>query len=1001
MRWTVWLLGVCGVMAWSGTEAPGQQSPGSPSPLATTASLRRIVPKGKGRLGVVGDQGTWIHLRGSEPGKLQTFAQPWTLQGGFFLNTKQGWLCATEALPALPLTRGVLLRTEDGGRSWKRIGGLLPGLKDLCFWDGKQGVAVCEPSPLVPSGVLKTSDAGRSWHPVPGPPERWTRVLRLAQGKALLLGPNATAVLEKGRRIRPLPHPWSNQSFLTWAVDERGRLWAAGTGGLVAFSSDLGRSWRPVDLGPGAQAMDILSIATWKQKIWLAGAPGGIGFFSPDGGHSWERFTLPSPLPVYDLKFVDARRGWAVGPLGHVWNTSDGGRSWRTVHSGAQRAAVWCVWLDADTIPWEVLAWLAHQEGYIVVVSLLGDRTSWGRSWDRQFRLRTRQALLRLGVAEVVFSSRFPLPQPDLAPDQETLLRYWRAVQGQDPNQSVQRWLVSQLLQWRPDVVITHAAVPGQSSPGQVWLNQQLQQAVRWAGQKDQWPPPLRHLALRPWKVQKLWGLLPSGRKGHVGVDPFQLSRAQGKCLHQLTRRARWLLQAQAAPVPDSWQFRLIDAQLPRQTAQAGLMQGVVLYRGGPARRILSLEQEAGASSLLAAQRYRSLRALLLRSEGKRANLLAAWDQLAQGIPPQDQALLMFEFAMAQVQQGQWNTASEALAELVRRWPQEKLTLAAAWWLVHLHLGSEPWMALSSSGQSGVWETLAQRRQEGLGALAAPPPANAIPASKRLELARRWLTWLERRAPDLAAGMALAHASLAHQEGQPDQARRLLALLAFHRPALRWTGSARARLWALQPQGSPPPGVAFCPPVQEKPFLDGRLEEPLWQQATVLDLKHPHIGSQWSTQVLLAQDEQFLYVAARCSRPHASATGQLPSGPRDASLKGQDRLEWFVDLEGDGFTYFHFGVGSQGGAFERCGSWWGWNPQWFVAVRATPEGWNLEAALPWSLFGRQAPRPNKGWSFGVKRVVPEVGILSWRPPRGTFPCPESWGVLLFDRQSRP
>src|SRR5262249_53124258 len=63
-------------------------------------------------------------------------------------------------------------------------------------------------------------------------------------------------------------------------------------------------------------------------------------FHSSDFGDHWELQPTGSKLPIHALQFVDDKAGWAVGELGTVLATTDGGQTWVAQRRGGQRAAV-------------------------------------------------------------------------------------------------------------------------------------------------------------------------------------------------------------------------------------------------------------------------------------------------------------------------------------------------------------------------------------------------------------------------------------------------------------------------------------------------------------------------------------------------------------------------------------------------------------------------------------------------------------------------------------
>jgi photosystem II stability/assembly factor-like uncharacterized protein len=51
-----------------------------------------------------------------------------------------------------------------------------------------------------------------------------------------------------------------------------------------------------------------------------------------DGGQTWSS-QIRLPVSIYDIFFINNMTGWAVGSLGAIYHTSDGGKSWATQRS--------------------------------------------------------------------------------------------------------------------------------------------------------------------------------------------------------------------------------------------------------------------------------------------------------------------------------------------------------------------------------------------------------------------------------------------------------------------------------------------------------------------------------------------------------------------------------------------------------------------------------------------------------------------------------------------
>ena len=68
--------------------------------------------------------------------------------------------------------------------------------------------------------------------------------------------------------------------------------------------------------------------------------PGSCVLHSGDAGQTWELLRTDQSVPLRAITFVDAERGWAVGGLGTILATRDGGKSWRRLRGGGTRVAL-------------------------------------------------------------------------------------------------------------------------------------------------------------------------------------------------------------------------------------------------------------------------------------------------------------------------------------------------------------------------------------------------------------------------------------------------------------------------------------------------------------------------------------------------------------------------------------------------------------------------------------------------------------------------------------
>jgi len=195
-----------------------------------------------------------------------------------------------------------------------------------------------------------------------------------------------------------------------------------------------------------------------------------------------------------------------------------------------------------------------------------------------------------------------------------------------------------------------------------------------------------------------------------------------------------------------------------------------------------------------------------------------------------------------------------------------------------------------------------------------------------------------------------------------------------------------------------PRRAAKVPVVAKRPHLDGKLDESLWGDATGLELRSElKDDEEWPATVKIARDREFLYLAAVCKMT-LGRTYEQPSmpRPRDSDLTGFDRVEFLLDTDRDGSTFWKLGCDERGWTFESCGEDATWNPTWYVAAHQDEETWTVEIAIPWDELASHAPANGAVWSVGAQRVIPGKGFQSWSRPAAVSPQSTGFGWLLFD-----
>ncbi|MFF8382750.1 WD40/YVTN/BNR-like repeat-containing protein [Streptomyces kanasensis] len=265
---------------------------------------------------------------------------------------------------------GTVLRTSDGGRSWRDVSP--PGAGELEFrdveaFDGRRAVVLAIGEGEA-SRILRTDDGGATWtetfrNPDPrafydcvtffdrrhglamsDPVDGRFRILSTADGG------RSWQVLPDGGMPAALPGEAGFAAGGQCLVSAGPRdVWLAtggGSVGRVLHSGDRGLTWTATGAGipAGDAARGVFGLAFRDRAHGIAvGGDYRADQPSPDaaavtrdGGRTWRTATTPPPAYRSSVAWLPHSRSaaLAVGPTGTDL-TTDGGRTWRTVDTGS------------------------------------------------------------------------------------------------------------------------------------------------------------------------------------------------------------------------------------------------------------------------------------------------------------------------------------------------------------------------------------------------------------------------------------------------------------------------------------------------------------------------------------------------------------------------------------------------------------------------------------------------------------------------------------------
>jgi hypothetical protein len=189
------------------------------------------------------------------------------------------------------------------------------------------------------------------------------------------------------------------------------------------------------------------------------------------------------------------------------------------------------------------------------------------------------------------------------------------------------------------------------------------------------------------------------------------------------------------------------------------------------------------------------------------------------------------------------------------------------------------------------------------------------------------------------------------------------------------------------------------------PVIDGKLDDPLWQHAVLLDPLTPYIGSSGSapqaTRVRAAYDDQNLYLAFECDEPQPAAMRILGANRDDSGVWLGDSVDIFLSVGEEPVPYVHFILNPNNVQWDAyCANGepdLSFNPDWQSATAIGEKNWSVEAALPWAQIRVPAPKPGERRRANVCRSRSVGGErTSWSQVVSGFVAPQYFGTWVFE-----
>jgi photosystem II stability/assembly factor-like uncharacterized protein len=290
-----------------------------------------------------------------------------------FIDNQVGWVVGQF---------GEVLHTKDGGATWKfQYSGTQANLNKVYFADANIGIITGD------NGViLMTANGGQKWHLQDSGTNNDLYGFALSPMGLVAVGKNGIAtrysidtekipvelppvqlppvaeetkepqVITESPTVEQVSYQWEIIRQATWRTDfadvcflDEQTGWAVGSGGVIAHTTDGGKTWRPQHSG----VKDDLRLVTFVDAThgWIAGS--GMLLRTENGGETWQVIRdflqvgaidydqdsptfhlVKSQLTVQTMQFLNPKEGWLGVDEGQFCHTTDGGLTWK-IHQTA------------------------------------------------------------------------------------------------------------------------------------------------------------------------------------------------------------------------------------------------------------------------------------------------------------------------------------------------------------------------------------------------------------------------------------------------------------------------------------------------------------------------------------------------------------------------------------------------------------------------------------------------------------------------------------------
>ena len=925
-----------------------------------------------------------------------------------FVDEKHGWIAGGYEVPYVGRSRAVVMRTIDGGLTWNAVNNLVvPRFNRIQFSDALNGWAIGKTGNLFQTGIVHTSDGGHTWSSQSSRKmDAWTDAEQTPLGLITIdysgkLGVVKSNKYERSVIISKNPARVSQVRM----VDEK-TGWAVGENGTVLRTENGGLSWSDVEMSGFAKLakkFDFRTISLTDSHVWIAGDPGTFLFSIDLETGKASAFRTPSNTRINRVQFIDEQSGWAVGMFGSIIATADGGQSWKVQRGGNRRTAILCVAPEGQSLPLEALSKYATEESQVCVSMILS-----GTEMQNQ---AATQACERLGSAATVAVDSVEYP----------------ANTGPDRRRNILEKIVRSIRMMRPNVIICNSGHVFSNRGTTPTLNPVtlIQDAIQMASNEKSFPDQTGDGGLNAWQVDRLAILDPTGT---VTIDPLRLLPRTGSLIEDQIALSRGLT-GQSVLVDQPSKYRVTHFTNRDRMRAGNLLSGLDPRKSVPTRDDSDMKRGNLGMIQQANAKQKKFEQFIAFSANTPQDL-KVWRQqilsFAMKMEQEVAGVWLMQLAERYLAAGKTELAANTSMLLVTHWSDHAFAPASLTWLIQYY-GSEEFAQieflkrvtngqLQRNGQltaeqriRNEYATTTQTIQQNGSSVMVWVPTRSLEESgndndfspdialasseqpesqirpqlfdERLKFASQLLAQLGQRDPVLAADpqYKLLEARFSHRltgilsnEGRYKSLASERDIDGF---GIELGAQRELGIGGLLPESSDPLSLLVCQKTEQRPKLDGMLDEPFWQSAIISGnvatptVHQPGVDSSAKTDlVAFAYDDEHLYAAFRCQK----IAGQYYNSrrqprPRDADLRRRDRVELVFDIDRDYRSANCFIIDHRGWVQESCTGGMGWNPNWYVSQSEDETTWTVEIAIPLSEIIPTTIEPDSTWAFKVAR----------------------------------